>query len=104
VLPSVERDTISSDALKGVGDTEIPGMLNGKHETRLVLEDPQASSKTAAIACKTHRRRDEATTRFISSFRGRTIQGLELLVEVPPGYVGQVAERPTKQGITRHEG
>jgi hypothetical protein len=60
-------------------DTENPETINDEQETPLALEHPRLSLA---------KRVTDATTRFISSFRGRKIQGLK--VEMPPGYVGVV--------------
>jgi ribonuclease H2 subunit C len=98
VLPSAERDTASSETLKGGGNTETPEMLNSVRETRLLLETPLAPKPPPTPRLSLAKRVTDATTRFISSFRGRTIQGLKL--EVPPGYVGVVLKADDKSSRT----
>ncbi|KAG6865650.1 hypothetical protein C0991_000569 [Blastosporella zonata] len=71
---------------------EVPSSASAPHidstdvdmETDATPLAPVASSSSPSLA----KRVTDATTRFISSFRGRTIQGLKF--EVPEGYMGVV--------------
>ncbi|KAF5379437.1 hypothetical protein D9615_006517 [Tricholomella constricta] len=62
--------------------------------------DSQPNTMPVASPGTLAKRVTEATTRFISAFRGRTIQGLK--VQLPAGYVGVVLRAEGAADGTRH--
>ncbi|KAG5652736.1 hypothetical protein H0H81_003935 [Sphagnurus paluster] len=59
---------------------------NGQEEK--APSDAEVDKKPVTTAASLAKRVTETTTRFIATFRGRTIQGLK--VELPTGYIGVV--------------
>lgn len=81
-LKAEEESDIEAKPKEGADIPEIS-------ESTIVGTDAKPSEAAVAPSSPSLVRRvTDATTRFISTFRGRTIQGLK--VDLPPGYVGLV--------------
>ncbi|TFK34038.1 ribonuclease H2, subunit C [Crucibulum laeve] len=102
-IPSIEMDIkaekkaeCEGDVEMKVAETTLSITIEEAEADALSSSRPQTSpsselgagSLTSGFQVPITKRITEATTRFISTFRGRTIQGLK--VELPAGYVGIV--------------
>jgi len=88
VVPPAGDHTTSEPA--SGSHAAVQGTPHNQQKIHLLPENATASRPSFP------RRVTDATTRFISSFRGRMIQGLK--VELPPGYVGVVLKAEGKLG------
>lgn len=86
--------TVTMEASKDNAVVEAQELPPDKAEMRLPLVDATESQPSHTTRLSLRKRVTDATTRFISSFRGRTIQGLK--VQLPPGYVGVVLKADGK--------
>ena len=90
VPPPTEHEMTLEDEAGGVSSHQ-----QETHQSPWNATKHQPSPKPEPSFAK---RVTDATTRFISSFRGRRIQGLK--VELPPGYVGVVLKADGNLGET----
>jgi hypothetical protein len=67
-------------------DLDAPDAVPGSTDMKTGVKPPEATVEPPSLSLA--KRVTDATTRFISTFRGRIIQGLK--VDLPPGYVGLV--------------
>jgi ribonuclease H2 subunit C len=96
VPPSTEHEVCWEDASRDITAAEVQDISHNHRETHLPPCNAAKPQPIPTVRLPLAKRVTDATTRFISSFRGRTIQGLK--VELPRGYVGVVLKADGKLG------
>lgn len=93
---SAVHDANSEETPRGDTTVDMQETVRNQQETRVCPENSTKSQFLPTTLASLAKRAADATTRFISSFRGRKIQGLK--VELPPGYVGVVLKADERLG------